>query len=77
LQPLWLNAEAIQLAERGAEAAGMPVAGFVESMLFEVCGARGGKPAGGRRKRERRPPGHVIQIGDARRRRGVAPWPPL
>jgi hypothetical protein len=73
LRPLWLNGEAVQLAEHCAEAAAMPAARFVESMLFELCGAstQVKKSARGVKKREVHAPGRVISICKARRWGGV------
>ena len=38
MRPLWLDSEAVHAAELCAEAAGGPVARFIDSMLFELCG---------------------------------------
>jgi hypothetical protein len=67
LRPLWLNGEAVHIAEQSAKAAGMPVAWFVESMLFELCGAS--TPVE-QSAVEPPVPGRVIPIGEARGRRG-------
>ena len=39
VRPLWLDSDAVHAAELCAEAAGVPVARFVDGMLFEICGA--------------------------------------
>jgi hypothetical protein len=74
LRPLWLNEEAVRIAEQRAEDAGMPVAQFVESMLFEVCGhPKQAERSASRVKRLAVPAGRrVIQIGEARRRRRMS-----
>ena len=39
VRPLWLDKDAVQAAELSAEAAGVSVTRFIETMLFEICGA--------------------------------------
>jgi len=68
LRPLWLNGEAVRIAEQCAVDAGMSVARFVESMLFEVCGPAE-RSAGRVKKRAVPATGRVIPISEARRRR--------
>ena len=71
LRPLWLNGEAVRMAEQCAQDAGVPVARFVESMLFEVCG-QAERPASLVKKRAMPAAGRVIPISEARRRRRMS-----
>ena len=63
VRSLWLDMEAVRGAEERAEAAGVSVTRFIETMLFELCGPSPSpkKSARGMRKREARP-GQVIRI---------------
>jgi|SRR5438128_145199 len=74
LRPLWLNGEALRIAEQCAEDAGMPVTGFVENMLFEVCGFQPPVKKSARRPKKGDAPGsgRVVPISEARRRRGMS-----
>ena len=69
IRPLWLNSEAVDVAEHCAETVGVSVARFVESMLFDVCGApqRPKKSADGTSRREARAPAQIIRIDRGRR----------
>ena len=63
MRPLWLDKEAVEAAEPYADSAGVSVTRYIESMLFEICGA---SPPGTTSARPmRRPaakPAHVIRI---------------
>ena len=63
VRPLWLDTVAVQAAEQRAEAAGVSVTRYIESMLIEICGAS--PPGTTSARRMRRPaakPAHVIRI---------------
>jgi hypothetical protein len=69
VRPLWLDKEAVHAAEQCAEAAGVSVTRFIESMVFEICGASPPvrKSARGMRKTEARS-AQVIRIDRQARR---------
>ena len=70
MRPLWLDSEAVEVAEQCAEAVGVPVARFVERVLFELCGVPQPRKraAGGTNTRAVRRLAQVIRI-DRRVRR--------
>jgi len=67
---LWLNSEAVDVAEHCADASGMRVERFVERVLFDICGAppRPKRSADRSSGRAARAPAAVIRIDRQRRR---------
>ncbi len=70
LRSVWLDSDAVHAAELCAEAAGVPVARFIDSMLFEICAGTPPprKASRGLRKGETRRPAQVIRIDRLARR---------
>ena len=63
MRPLWLDKEAVQAAEPFADSAGVSVTRYIESMLFEICGASPPIRKSARRvRRSEAQPAPVIRI---------------
>ena len=60
VRPLWLDKEAVQAAEPYADSAGVSVTRYIESMLFEICGAS--PPVRKSARRVRRPEAPLAQV---------------